>query len=517
MSAILDTTLGFLSDLVAQHVYQSGTPKPQRRRWNLGATFLVTDDPANEWLDVDVNFANVEGSDDDPNPVATGTEHPGTDVGISRVDHTHRFGFEIPADGTPSAFLQWNGSVQTTVSVGLRIQESVSGPGLIWLDLWDDTVRQASIDFTDADPDIVTFRGNGSTNIALASNIVYLTATSHISIPNDISILNTGGKTLVGSASSGNTVVVGDGGATLVDIGDGATLVDVGGPLAVNTDGGTVAATGSVRGTNTFSLKYRNAANSADLFAIECSGGAGPDTIKLGNSTAAAAQIQTVSGGTIQLLSGVTVFSVTSTLVSIGVAGTVSWAATAASPTWNQALNTTAGAVTAQNMLMQAQGCSGNAGGAAKTAGTLDLFGGLVTGTGSVNTSGGVRIRPGLASGGTVDTIGGIDIEIPIGSGVDNWGDIRLIDAAGTDIINVDGGGAGCVIQSSTNGQTLKVDNAGVVMGSSGGDIAWFGGTPQSKTTITGARDDATSGGALAQLLSWLDSAGFLNDSSTET
>lgn len=507
MSTILDQTLGWLGDVVAQHVYVDEVPKTQRRRWNLSAAFLVVDDPTNEWLDIGIDTAAIEGVDDDPLPVSDGSEHPGTEVGLSRWDHVHRFGVALPDEDEPSAQLEWDGTAQTGDSVGLRIQESTTSgvSTLVWLDLWDATVRQATIQLDAGDPDIVTFQGAGSTNIALASNIVYLTATSHISIPNDISILNTGGKTLIGSASSGNTVVVGDGGATLVDIGDGATLVDIGGPIAANTDGGTVATSGSIRLFHGATITHRNAANNGNLNAVETgASGLGNDALRFGNTTCGIIQMQTIAGGTFQVVSGVELMAILPTLIRIQPAGPFQWTSTAAAPTWNQAPNTTAGAVTAQNMLMQAQGCTGNAGGAAKTAGTLDLFGGLVTGTGSVNTSGGVRIRPGLASGGTVDTIGGIDLEIPIGSGVDNWGNIRLLDANTVAIVTVFGGGGGAKVQSSdgdfyidvndgviflagdNENQCITISDDGVIVGTTGGMLSFYDGAEVVQPTIAG-------------------------------
>jgi hypothetical protein len=44
-------TLGWLGDLIAQHVYHEGAPQAMRRRWNLTG-FTVADDTDEEWLDI---------------------------------------------------------------------------------------------------------------------------------------------------------------------------------------------------------------------------------------------------------------------------------------------------------------------------------------------------------------------------------------------------------------------------------------------------------------------------------
>ncbi|KKK88824.1 hypothetical protein LCGC14_2739290, partial [marine sediment metagenome] len=49
MPSLLSTSLGWLGDLVAQHLYRDDVPQPQRRRWSFdGDGWLITDDDVDE-------------------------------------------------------------------------------------------------------------------------------------------------------------------------------------------------------------------------------------------------------------------------------------------------------------------------------------------------------------------------------------------------------------------------------------------------------------------------------------
>jgi hypothetical protein len=63
MALPIEKTLGFLADLIAQHVFLAGVPKTMRRRWNLSANFNVADDAANERLDVDIGATPEDDGD----------------------------------------------------------------------------------------------------------------------------------------------------------------------------------------------------------------------------------------------------------------------------------------------------------------------------------------------------------------------------------------------------------------------------------------------------------------------
>jgi hypothetical protein len=58
MALPIEKTLGFLADLIAQHVFLDAVPKTMRRRWNLSG-FTVTDDAVNERLNISIGVGTL--------------------------------------------------------------------------------------------------------------------------------------------------------------------------------------------------------------------------------------------------------------------------------------------------------------------------------------------------------------------------------------------------------------------------------------------------------------------------
>jgi len=249
MPLLSELTLGFLSDLIAQHVYVEGTPAAaQRRRFNLTG-FTVADDSVNEWLDITVGTETLVNDGD----ASLLIEYEGSAVTGDTI------GVDINEKSTPSGDsillrLRRNATNVAEFLADASHYLGINVPTQMNLQIADNTKVSLTTTTLDIDVNIVAV---GSTNPA-STGVIRLANGAAVYARNNA---NSADVKLLELNSSDN-----------IEISNGLLNgVLLGGFVEIATAGTTAAASGALRLVNGNAVSWRDNGDSADIIGIKLS------------------------------------------------------------------------------------------------------------------------------------------------------------------------------------------------------------------------------------------------------